>query len=207
MKTVLFQGDSITDCGRSREEEFDGGYGYAVMTKGELEYRYPGEYVCYNRGISGDRIVDIYARIKKDILNLKPDILSILVGVNDVGHEAYLENGVDDEKYFRVYCMLIEEIKAALPDIQILIMEPFVLKGEATEPKWEFFNTEVRKRAARARKVAEKYGLTFVPLQEKFDELCKVCPPEYWLLDGVHPSSAGHTMMKDAWIEAFKSLQ
>ena len=103
-KTILFQGDSITDCGRSRENDSDMGMGYPTMVKGELGLEYPGQYTFLNRGISGDRIVDIYARIKADIINLKPDYMSILIGVNDVWHElGGCCNGVSAEKYEKIY--------------------------------------------------------------------------------------------------------
>jgi len=205
MKTILFQGDSITDAGRSRENNSLRGIGYANLAASELLFDYPGQLNIINRGISGNRVVDLYARIKADFLNLKPDYLSILIGVNDVWHEFSANpNGVDDEKYRRVYAMLIEEIKAALPDIKIYILEPFCLKGSGNEAYFEEFDREVRLRAASSRWIAEKYGLTFIPLQEKFDNLCSVCPASYWLADGVHPKEAGHEMIARELTSAIK---
>lgn len=206
MKTILFQGDSITDAGRSREDNNHMGIGYPTLVSGELSFEYPGRYVMLNRGVSGNRVVDVYARIKVDILNLKPDIMSILIGVNDVWHEFGNQNGVDAEKYFKIYSMLIEEIKEALPDVKIMILEPFVLKASATEANWETFQAEVQKRAEKAKAVAQKYKLPFIPLQEKFDEAAKLAPNDYWLRDGVHPTTAGHELIKREWIKAFKSL-
>lgn len=206
MKTVLFQGDSITDTGRSRENDTATGTGYATLVRGEIEYDFPNQYKMYNRGISGNRVVDLYARIKSDIINLKPDIMSILIGVNDVWHEIDYQNGVDAEKFFQIYCMLIEEIKVALPDVKIMIMEPYVMKEWATEAHWEEFNTEVRKRAEKAKQIAEKYNLLFIPLQEKFDEATKLAPINHWLGDGVHPTIAGHELIKREWIKGFKKL-
>lgn len=212
MKTILFQGDSITDAGRSREDNANTGLGYPTLVRGELGFEYPNQYIMYNRGVSGDRVVDLYARIKADIINLKPDIMSILIGVNDVWHEFGGQNGVDAEKYFKVYSMLIEEIKEALPHIKIMIMEPFVLRAVATEnteehpDKWNVFNTEVKKRAAKAREIAEKYDLPFIPLQDKFDEAAKLAPNDYWLRDGVHPTTEGHELIKREWIKTFKGL-
>lgn len=206
MKRILFQGDSITDADRSRDKDYKLGVGYPRLVEAELGYDYPAEYDFINRGISGNRIVDLYARIKLDIINLAPDYLSILIGVNDVWHEVSRQNGVDAEKYYRIYCMLIEEIKEALPNIKIMILEPFVLKAEATEEKWDIFRTEVKKRAEMARKVAEKYNLKFIPLQKKFDELATKAEPAYWLRDGVHPTAKGHEMIKREWIAAFQTL-
>ena len=84
MKLILFQGDSITDTGRDFNYDHNTGYGYVTMTAGKIAVDYPGQFRFLNRGISGNRIVDVYARIKKDIINLKPDYVSILIGVNDV---------------------------------------------------------------------------------------------------------------------------
>lgn len=205
MKTFLLQGDSITDAGRSRENDAQRGQGYPNLVAAELLYDYPGEFKIINRGISGNRLVDLYARIKRDFLNLKPDYLSILIGVNDVWHEYTAEpNGVSDDKYRRVYDMLIEEIKAELPDIKIYILEPFVLKGTATEAHWEEFDREVRLRAKSAKWIAEKHNLPFVPLQDKFDMLCEKCEASYWLGDGVHPTAAGHELIARSLLEAVK---
>ena len=207
MKTILFQGDSITDAGRSREEGGHLGLGYATLVEASLGFENPGEYIFINKGISGNRIVDVYARIKADITNLKPDVMSLLIGVNDVWHEySDNPNGVDPEKFMRIYSMLIEEIKAELPDIKIIILEPFVLKGKGTEANWPAFETEVAKRAEKAKLVAEKYNLTFITLQDKFTEAAKHAPNEYWLGDGVHPTMKGHELIKREWLKAFNTL-
>lgn len=207
MKTILFQGDSITDTGRSRENDINLGLGYPSLVKAELGYNNPGKYTFYNRGISGNRIVDLYARIKIDFINLKPDYLSILIGVNDVWHEFGTKNGVSTEKYFKIYSMLIEEIKEVLPDTKIMILEPFVLKGAGTEAHFDKFREEVQKRAEKAKEIAVLYDLSFITLQDKFDEAAKIAPNEYWLSDGVHPTIIGHELIKKAWIEGFKKLQ
>ena len=212
-KLILFQGDSITDCGRNREDITSTGVGYAHMVKGQLGCEHPGEYEFINRGISGNRIVDVYARIKMDIINLKPDYMSLLIGVNDVWHElGGRHNGVAAEKFEKIYDMLIAEILEALPNIKILILEPFVLEGAATtateaEPdRWDNFRTEVPLRAAAAKRIAEKYGLSFVALQDKFDEACKWEHASYWLYDGVHPTPMGHWIIMNEWIKVFQEM-
>ena len=206
MKTVLFQGDSITDASRSWDDERYMGCGYPTIAGGEITHDYPGQYKVLNRGISGNRIVDLYARIKSDIINLKPDIMSILLGVNDVWHEFMFLNGVDAEKFFKVYCLVIEEVKAALPDIKIMIMEPFTLKGAGNEAYYDEFRAQVEERAKMAKAVAEKYDLLFIPLQDKFDEAEKLAPADQWLMDGVHPTAAGHDIIKRAWVEGFSKI-
>lgn len=204
---ILFQGDSITDAGRARDNDWDFGIGYPLLVASELGFESPAEHQFFNRGISGNRIVDLYARMKTDILNLKPDVMSILIGVNDVWHEyGDSPNGVDADKYYKIYLMLIEEIKATLPDIKIIILEPFALKGFGNENYWEEFDAQVRIRAEKARRVADRYGLAFVPLQDGFDKLCEKAPASYWLGDGVHPSAMGHEYIKNEWLKAYRGL-
>ena len=207
MKTILFQGDSITDAGRPKDRDADLGHGYAALVAAALGCECPGEYVFYNRGVSGNRVTDLYARIKRDILNLKPDVLSILIGVNDVWHEydGNGGNGVDAEKYYKIYAMLIEEIRETLPDTEIMILEPFVLRGTATNNNWDDFYSEVRKRAEKAAQIAEKYGLMFIPLQAQLDAAAQKVPEGYWLADGVHPTMAGHELIKREWLNAFQT--
>ena len=204
---ILFQGDSITDVGRVRENSANLGRGYPHLVEAELGFECPGQYEFINKGISGNRIVDLYARIKCDIINLKPDVMSILIGVNDVWHDNNENpNGVDAEKFYKIYDMLIEEVKKALPDIKIFLFEPFVLEGSATTPYWESFSTEVPKRAEKVRLVAQKYNLPVISLQDKFNEAAKKAPNEYWLVDGVHPTPKGHELIKREWLKVFKEL-
>ncbi|MBE7038667.1 MAG: lysophospholipase [Ruminococcaceae bacterium] len=205
MKKILFQGDSITDAGRNREYLYGTDVGYVHLVTSKLLFDYPGEFECFNRGISGNRIVDLYARIKIDIINLKPDILTILIGVNDVWHEVKRQNGVDNQKYKKIYSMLIEEIKEALPDTKIFILEPFVLCGSATEENYDTFRLEVEKRAQSAKEIAAKFNLPFISLQDKFDmALTKLNDVSYWLKDGVHPHIAGQKLIANEVLKSFK---
>lgn len=199
MLNYLFQGDSITAAGRDDENEdnFGLGCGYALLVASDFMKNRKGELRFINRGVSGDRITDVYARIKEDIINLKPDFMSILIGVNDVAHELTMQCGVDADKFKKIYSMLIEEIKESLPQIKIIIIEPFVLNGTATKEMWEQFRSEVKKRAAAAKQIAEKYNLEFVPLQNIFDEAVADGNTRYWSVDGVHPTAAGHQLIKE----------
>lgn len=207
MKRILFQGDSITDCGRSYNDESFKGKGYAALLTARMGFESPGEYEFFNRGISGNRITDVYARIKRDIVNLKPDYMSLLIGVNDVWHEVERQDGVLAEKFERIYDMLIGEILEALPDLKIMIMEPYITEGAATEEHWETFRTEVAKRAAAAKRIAEKYHLPFIPLQNKFDEMIAIHPEPYWTREGVHPTEAGHELIAREWLKGFALLK
>ena len=206
MLKFLFQGDSITDADRNRDDENNYGYGYPNLFAAEVGKAFPGEYYFINEGISGNRIVDLYARIKSDIINHQPDYMSILIGVNDVSHELTQGCGVAPEKFSKIYSMLIEEIKDALPEIKIIILEPFVLKGSATTELWEQFNCEVRKLAEVSKQVAEQFSLKFVPLQAEFDKASSDGDTRYWSVDGIHPTAAGHQIIKEELQKAIKDI-
>ena len=200
---ILFQGDSITDAGRNREDGSSKGMGYPTLVAAKLGFDYPNEYEFINRGVSGNRISDLFARIKQDMINESPDVMSILIGVNDVWTEILGRFGIREELFETIYDLLIHELKTALPNLRIMIMEPFVLKGTATEHSLEEFQTEVALRGAAARRVAEKHGLEFIPLQKKLDEAVKLAAESYWLYDGVHPTAAGHELIAREWMKQF----
>lgn len=205
MKTFLFQGDSITDVDRDRNNDAKLGLGYPLLFAAKYGKKYPEQYNFINRGVSGNRIVDVYARIKSDIINLSPDYMSILIGINDVWHEIGNHNGVDAAKFEKIYAMLIEEVKEALPNIKIFLLEPFVLRAAATDENWDYFHRETLLRAAAVKRLAEKYGLVFVPLQAEFDKVSENTENSFWLSDGVHPTPAGHKLIEEKLSLAFEN--
>ncbi len=212
-KLILFQGDSITDCGRNRDRVSSMGDGYANLVKASLGMDFAGEYEFVNKGISGNRIVDLYARIKIDFINLKPDYASIYIGVNDTWHEIGSQNGVDTAKFEKIYTMMIDEIMMSCPDIKLMIIAPFVLEGVSTcnteekPDRFELFKTDVAEKAQVAKKIAEKYGLPLIELQPAFDKACKKAPAVYWTADGVHPTPCGHEIIKRLWLKAFEEIK
>lgn len=213
-KVILFQGDSITDCGRDRNNSNDLAYGYPNLVMATLGADEPCCYTAYNRGISGNRIADLYARIRIDMINLKPDYISILAGINEVWHGYAYDNGADEKKFEMIYGLLIEELQRELPDTKIFLFEPFYLHGSATcsseqtPGRWEYYQRETPLRQAAVKRVAEKYGLTFVPMQKMFDEAeASVNVEGYWLWDGVHPTYAGHELIKRQWLKTFASIR
>lgn len=207
MKIVFF-GDSITDAVRDREERFANarfGSGYVAQIAGRLYERSYIDYEIVNRGISGNRIVDLYARVKEDVWNLEPDVLSILIGINDVWHEIGRRAGVEPERFEKVYRMLIEETKERLPQTRIFLCEPFVLRGAATEERFADFS-RVTQYGAIVEKLAKEYGLIFVPLQKRFTEEAARCGAETLLGDGVHPTVQGSVLLACEWLRYFDGV-
>lgn len=207
---ILFFGDSITDAGRAKDQDGSAvslGYGYVRSVGGRLLGKDPVKYELYNRGISGHRVVDLYARVKCDCWNLEPDVLSILIGVNDVWHGVHGVNGVEIDRFEKVYRMLLEDTKKVLPNVKLMIMEPFVLPGSATvyQDKYQEF-LAVKEYAKVAKKLAEEFNAVFIPLQAQFDATYeKYGDNTYFLRDGVHPNTAGAELIANAWLSAFEN--
>lgn len=202
--TILFQGDSITDVGRDRNRDQANdpralGDGYPMLIAGGLLRDHAAKNLkIFNRGISGNKVPDLAARWQADCLDLKPAVLSILIGVNDIWHQL---NGKYDgtvATYASGYTALLQDTMAKLPETRIVICEPFVLRCGAVTDRWfpEFTN-----RLEAARQVASELSLQRVAFQEMFDEAVKVAPPQYWAGDGVHPTIAGHALMAETWRE------
>lgn len=203
---VVLQGDSITDASRNRDVEGPNcsmGYGYASLVCAKMTSEYPeaGPYI-YNRGISGNRIIDLYARWKSDTLNLKPDLLSILIGVNDIWHEVAHKNGVDAERYERIYRELLDWTMSELPEVKIMLIEPFVVRSEVV---CEEIFRQVPERCAIVRKLAKEYDLPLMT-NDWLVEAEKEAPGLYWMHDGVHPSYAGHQRFMEAWWKVAEPL-
>lgn len=206
---VLFQGDSITDAGRSRADADKAndqkalGKGYAWLAGAQLLVDRPADNLkVYNRGISGHKVPQLAARWQKDCLDLKPNLLSILIGVNDIWHGLNGQYDGTPASYEKGYLALVEQTLKALPKVKLVICEPFVLRCGAVKDDW--FPTFDEYRAA-AQKVAETYDATFVPFQSMFDEASKLAAPNHWAGDGVHPSAAGASLMAHYWLKAVES--
>jgi len=204
--TILFQGDSITDAGRKREAAAEPnsqpalGNGYAWLAASQLLVDRPeDELKIYNRGISGNKVYQLAERWQAECLDLKPNVLSILIGVNDIWHKLNGQYDGTVEKYETDYRALVKRTREALPDVRLVICEPFVLRCGAVTDKWfpEFDNYR-----AAAKRVAEQAGATFVPFQSMFDAASKIAPPERWAGDGVHPSADGAALMAHTWRKA-----
>ncbi|MBQ7117788.1 MAG: hypothetical protein IJN88_06215 [Clostridia bacterium] len=227
MKTILFQGDSITDCERTRElpsniiEKLYVKANYIMQGRTELGFGYPAMvakelgdegYTFINRGVGGDRIPDVYARIVRDIIKVRPDVMSLLVGVNDVWHGLDWNNGTGIKRFEKVFNILFEELTQELPDTRFIILGAFVLEGTATADRpdqpdrYRLFREGVAQVAAIERAVAEKYGIRFVDLGKILDEEAQKHTAKALTGDGVHPTEKGHEIIKREWLKAFNEL-
>ena len=195
---LLFQGDSITDCDRKREtdppedQRPELGRGYVARIAPQLP-----SWETLNRGISGNRVVDLYARWKPDALRLKPDAISILIGTNDTWHEFNYGNGVEVPRYAAIYRMLLEWTRSVLPRVKFVLCEPFVLPCGVVGPGWR---EEIDERGKVVRALAGDFGAAFVPFQKAFDKALADHPAEYWAANGVHPTPEGHDFMAACWL-------
>ena len=204
--TVLLQGDSITDTRRDRatadkpNHQPALGKGYAWLAAAQLLVsRLDDDLKFFNRGISGNKVYQLAERWQKDCLDIQPDVLSILIGVNDIWHKL---NGKYDgtvEVYEKDYHALLKRTKETLPNVKFVVCEPFVLRCGAVDGKWFPEFDEYR---AAAKRVAEGAGAAFVPFQTMFDRAVKYAPPKHWAADGVHPTSHGAALMAHAWVDA-----
>jgi lysophospholipase L1-like esterase len=200
--TILFQGDSITDTGRNRTLDAPNhpsalGTGYPLLVASSVLKTRAGRGLrFFNRGVSGDRVPDLAARWQADTIALAPDVLSVLVGVNDYWHKRARGYTGTVADYETGYLALLEQTRRALPEVRFVILEPFVMKVGAVDATWF---PEFDERRAAAERVARRIGATFVPLQSHFNELTSVAPPEYWAADGVHPTLAGHEVITERW--------
>ena len=204
---ILFFGDSITDAFRVRSEQVYHAYsmlgaGYVNQVAGALAYKNPAKYEFVNKGISGNRSVDLYERLNEDVLSCKPDVVSIYVGVNDVWHKQN-GKGIEISEFRKTYKMLIEEVLKNLPNAKIIIVEPFVLNGQETLGKdWLF--KEVYEYAKVVKELASEYNFPFVSLQRAFNKRIKKYESKYFSVDGVHPTIAGASVIAKEWLKVFK---
>ena len=214
IKSILFQGDSITDAGRSRDKACVNealGCGYVSLVAGQLLLENPTLKIR-NRGIGGNRSGDVYARFKEDAVNVEFDLFSLLLGVNDVGFGIRLGSGSTLEEFRFIYDHMLDMVKKSHPDARIVLCQPFVLPVDHDWPpygndiyrdyaRWE---AEVTARGEIVRELAEKWGALFVPMFDALKEAMKKVPASALSSDGVHPNTAGSAVIADAWLKTVK---
>ena len=199
---ILFQGDSITDGNRGRTADpnhiLGHGYQFIIACKygDELAERH---LTFINRGVSGNRVSDLAHRWQKDTLDLKPDVLSILVGVNDLGR------GVPADEYGRQYDQLLADTVKALPHVKLILCEPFGLPVGPKKDGWDAYQKDLAARQAIVAKLALKYHAADVKCQAAFDDATRRAPADHWIWDGVHPTYSGHQVLADEWVRTARA--
>ncbi len=198
---VLFQGDSVTDVGRDRNNFDCWGNGYPKMIAATFTAKYPSMNVQFlNRGISGNRVKDLLARWDEDCIALKPTVVSILIGINDTWRRFDNNDPTSTEAFLQDYTALLTRVKNEL-GARIILMDPFVLPTvpERGTPAWR---EDLNPRIDGVRNLARAFNATYVPLDGIFAAACTKASCATWAADGVHPTAAGHALIAKAWMDA-----
>ena len=177
------------------------GYAFAVSSRIAADFA-ENNFTFYNRGISGNKLPDLQNRWEADTLALKPDVLSILIGINDVYaivHDP--KDAQSTEEFESGYRKLLQQTKTAIPDVLLVLGLPFVYRVAEVKDKWETWSTEVEKRKEVVEKLAKEFDAVLVDYLSVFDGAIKRRSADYWVWDGIHPTIAGHELMAREWLK------
>ena len=194
---ILFQGDSITDgnWGRYFDPNHILGHGYVFIIAAKHGALWPERQLEFmNRGVSGNCVRELQARWQADVIDLKPDLLSVLTGINDSG------KGVPLDEYERAYDQLLSDARAANPKLNLVLGEPFWVPPERGPD--DLKAKDVAARGEIVAKLAERHRAVLVKYQRAFDAACGRAPARHWSWDSVHPTYSGHQIMADEWVKA-----
>lgn len=198
---LLFQGDSITDMNWGRNQSDRNhylGHSYVYLIAARLGVDMPeAQLDIYNRGISGHTVADLRKRWQKDAIEMQPDVLSILIGTNDVGC------GVQEDAFEQDYRAILDDSRKSNPDLRIVLLDPFVLQtGRLKDEKaWKTRRSATDKLGMIVPRLAKDYDAVHIKTQEIFDSAAKAVTPEQWIWDGVHPLPQGHELIARNWLQ------
>ena len=203
---IVFFGDSITDCGRDRDApagaESGWGHGYAAMLCAQLSARHPELLLrLSNKGAGGDRVSDLEARLERDVLSLRPNLVSILIGINDVWRE--IDSGTPSplEEFRASYRRILERITAS--GSELILIDPFVLHIRAEFNAWRpILDPKIEV----VRELAQEFAATHIPMDDIFAHASQKRAPAFWAEDAVHPTLAGHALIAQSWLDAVSNL-
>ena len=201
---ILFQGDSVTDAGRDRSDPHDMGNGYPRFASAMIQDSFPDtEFEFIDLGISGNRTEHLVERMEADFIEIQPDIVSILIGVNDVWHHyafEYVET--TDEQFESNYRTLLDAIKSRTT-ARILMIQPFLL--ETVDPAKQELCEELARKQAIVKRLADEYADAYLPLDEVLHSMTEE-EPAYYAADGVHPTPDGACCIGEAYLGAIAPL-
>ncbi len=199
---VLFQGDSITDAGRSREDDAEMGRGYAALIAAWFSALHPEMRVRFlNKGIGGNRVKDLKARWQTDCLDLKPDVVSIMIGINDTWRRYDSNNPTSVAEYESGFRDILAQSHEK--GSKLVIIEPFVLPVPKDRETWR---EDLDPKIDAARRLAREFGALYIPLDGIFAQAAAVREPGFWAADGVHPTPPGHALIAQTWLKAVGAL-
>ncbi|PKM63343.1 MAG: GDSL family lipase [Firmicutes bacterium HGW-Firmicutes-21] len=199
---ILFQGDSITDSKRIREDFNNLGQGYAKYAAEEISRAFPDrQFEFINRGISGDKAESLKARWQSDCIDLRPDVVSILLGVNDTWHFAETDAWMPNEYFENCYRDILTQVKTKT-NAKIIILEQFLLYT----PDKAYFRIDLNPKIDITRALAREFADVFVPLDGIFAAASVGREPTFWADDGVHPTEEGAKLIAKHYVEAFKTV-
>lgn len=201
----LFQGDSITDGNRGRTDDpnhiMGHGYVYGVSSRIGADFPEAG-FKFYNRGISGNTVSDLEKRWQTDALNLRPDVLSVLIGINDVAAVVEQKSGkIDADQFETILRKLLMQVKMANPQILIVMGIPFVYPVGRRKDNWLLWESGTAERAARVQKISAEFNAVIIDYPTVFAKAMKKRSMDYWIWDGIHPTIFAHELMSREWIK------
>ena len=200
---ILFIGDSITDAERNRDNLNDLGFGYPMFVASWFSAMYPDINVEFiNRGVSGNRVKDLKERWTYDCLDLKPDWVSIFIGINDCWRRYDRNDPTSVDVFESDYRYILNQVKEKL-NSKIIIIEPFVLQTSEDKKQWR---EDLDPKIQVVRKLASEFKTFFIPLDGLMAQLCTKKSPSFWAEDGVHPTFAGHAFIAKEWLKIVKAL-
>jgi len=209
--TVLFQGDSITDGGRQREGSDLNhmmGQSYPYLVSGRLGYDHPQPQTTFvNRGISGNTVDDLLGRWQTDAIDLRPDVISILIGVNDLDRFMQGAKEHSADRFEASYRALLTMTREKLPKTRLVLLEPFIFPVGRIGDNWTRYSTELLVRQKIVRRLASDFDTRFIPLQDVFNEKLSHPSAAYWIWDGIHPTPAGHELLAREWVRSFMKFK
>jgi lysophospholipase L1-like esterase len=200
---ILFQGDSVTDAGRDRSDPHDMGNGYPRFASAMIQDSFPDtELEFVNLGIGGNRTEHLVERLETDFIEIQPDIISIMIGVNDVWH--HYSHGIEtsDEQFEQNYRAVLDAIKTRT-SARILMIQPFLL--ETVDPAKQAYTEELARKQAIVKKLADEYADAYLPLDEILHSQTEE-EPAYYAADGVHPTPDGACFIGEAYLGAIAKL-
>ncbi|ECQ9386569.1 SGNH/GDSL hydrolase family protein [Listeria monocytogenes] len=197
MKKLLFLGDSVTDAGRDFENDRELGHGYVKMIAEQLEKE---DVTVINCGVSANRVADLHRRIEADAISLQPDVVTIMIGINDTWFSFSRWEDTSVTAFKEVYRVILNRIKTET-NAELILMEPFVLPYPEDRKEWR---GDLDPKIGAVRELAAEFGATLIPLDGLMNALAIKHGPTFLAEDGVHPTKEGHEAIASTWLEFTK---